>query len=646
MEELIMMEAVNVEIDINDVYLDWNNPRFLSKKANTLNELNDEDKDLAMIFYLVVYYDVESLVLSMIKNTKLTKLLLENERIMVQEYTEEKYIVREGNRRITALRIIFDFSILENVSERMNSISLASDDELFTYSQSKKNLKKIITENKINNDDKISRITPMILGSSKEENALVMSMLRKMHITGKKPWKSIDKQLFDYELLKKYIQADGLSIEESAKSVSKKEYGLINEEEIKQLSKELVKSYPIVQFYIYVRKRISNQKIQKEGYSIDDAQNKLIGSFLPICDVLPRMMKKYLELQLVSDEKGTYFRQGVGNYEVLQPTEFVDALIREILLHKKSIANYKFKTLFGLEKNFPDIYKKYISKKKVENETEEPVEFEEFPAIYPANSVYGDTVIRHTNEPEPLNPLSLVSTAYGSDGAKLSHDDIVCFVDEIEKKLIPVQIRPIEMKAQYALESKRDDILRTITINYISKKSAQDTPFKNAAAIRHIIDTSLVNANKTLSLSGIVKSFQLELNIFDSDSYPYISITLLRGLWESSLRTLEESGFQFNNTSDARGKVDLIEAYKTNNLESNSKCKKMAQFYGLTVDECLPRIVKTNSKTFGETYTNLNAPAHHDHRSYPQEDVDYYKVMTSKWLYLVNFINHELLTNK
>jgi len=107
-----------ISVSIEDIYLDPNNPRFWSEKSDALPEVADKKtvdvKIQAIADDNLSGHDVENLKNSMLRNGFLTL-----DRVVVRklEGIENKYVVIEGNRRISALKTLREQIEDETIAE-------------------------------------------------------------------------------------------------------------------------------------------------------------------------------------------------------------------------------------------------------------------------------------------------------------------------------------------------------------------------------------------------------------------------------------------------------------------------------------------------------------------------------------------------
>ncbi|GAA4655017.1 hypothetical protein GCM10023142_21550 [Anaerocolumna aminovalerica] len=151
-----MLNYVTKDININDLILDENNPRFI---------IPPNPSQQSIVDYLIDYEEVEQLAMDISKSGG----LYAGERVIAVK-ENGKYVVLEGNRRICACKILMNPRLLQN--RRPASIN-----------------KLVITDNLINN---ISNINVDVMPS----RISAQSSLAAKHIDGIKKWSTISKYKF------------------------------------------------------------------------------------------------------------------------------------------------------------------------------------------------------------------------------------------------------------------------------------------------------------------------------------------------------------------------------------------------------------------------------------------------------------------
>lgn len=171
-------ELTSTKLPLSNIYLDPNNPRFLSMDWDEIpSDKIDEDYTQAMTrAKLEEKFSVDKLVMNMEHNG-----YLPIDRVVVQQFKGDKYVVLEGNRRICAAKIIY-----EKHSKSPQSIS----------------------ESVI---DSIEYIECLVYTGSEQEPSWIFQGLR--HIIGIQDWSAFNKA----KLLVKLMEEEQLSLTEVGK---------------------------------------------------------------------------------------------------------------------------------------------------------------------------------------------------------------------------------------------------------------------------------------------------------------------------------------------------------------------------------------------------------------------------------------------
>lgn len=181
----IFKQLSNLDIKIENLYLDPNNPRFISQ--DWIN-IKDEDIDLnqhqeSSMKILSDKFEIDKIRLNMEVNG-----YLPIDRIVVREFKEGKYVILEGNRRICAAKQIL------SASQKGADIS-----------------EEVVSS---------VRVIPCLLYTGHESNAAwVFQGIR--HITGVVEWSAFNKA----KLLVEQMESEGLTATEVGKRFGLSHYG-------------------------------------------------------------------------------------------------------------------------------------------------------------------------------------------------------------------------------------------------------------------------------------------------------------------------------------------------------------------------------------------------------------------------------------
>lgn len=121
----IFKELVPIELPIENIFLDPNNPRFVSMNWDHVSDerIAEEKVQKNVIRKLEEEFSVDRLVMNMEING-----FLPIDRVIVREFSENKYVVLEGNRRVCAAKLLINKfnenpdSVSNEIIESINSI--------------------------------------------------------------------------------------------------------------------------------------------------------------------------------------------------------------------------------------------------------------------------------------------------------------------------------------------------------------------------------------------------------------------------------------------------------------------------------------------------------------------------------------------
>lgn len=167
-------QLTGINVGLDQLFLDPNNPRFVSASWRRVPEAlwADEDVQERTIRHMVDEFGVDKLRMNMEING-----YLPIDRVIVQEFATGQYIVLEGNRRICAAKLITD----QTVDGAPVSPEVA---------------------------DSLKSIPVLVYTGTDQNAAWIFQGLR--HIAGVEDWSAFNKA----KLLVEQMEADGLSLQE------------------------------------------------------------------------------------------------------------------------------------------------------------------------------------------------------------------------------------------------------------------------------------------------------------------------------------------------------------------------------------------------------------------------------------------------
>lgn len=238
-------------VNINNINLDLENPRVPLSIRNQEDGKSQEQINSDIIEYLIRTGSLTELMLSIGENGFFSgEALL----LIPDEKNHGKYIVVEGNRRVTALKLLHD-----------PSLATISKNKILEAANSAKKSIEELTE------------IPSIIFSKRED---ILKYLGYRHITGIKDWKSLEKARYMYTMYQ-HLKVNG-SIEENIYKEIAKAIG-----SNRRYVKRILQAYNL---YLYIE--------EKDFFNIDglDDQN---FHFVNLSDSLnkPNISKFLLEDQ-------------------------------------------------------------------------------------------------------------------------------------------------------------------------------------------------------------------------------------------------------------------------------------------------------------------------------------------------------------
>lgn len=179
-------ELVDARIPLNNIYLDPNNPRFTSLKWDDISDehISDESIQKTTKRKLEEQFSIYKLVDNIQLNGFLTI-----DRVIVKQFSDDKYVVLEGNRRICAAKTIMEM--------------YESNPEL-------------VDESVI---DSLKEINCLVYTGSETQASWVFQGLR--HIIGIQEWPAYNKA----RLLVQLMEDEGLTLTEVGKKFGLSAYG-------------------------------------------------------------------------------------------------------------------------------------------------------------------------------------------------------------------------------------------------------------------------------------------------------------------------------------------------------------------------------------------------------------------------------------
>lgn len=185
MDSIISDQLTPIELSIVQIYVDPNNPRFVDDNWLTIldERIDQENVQREAQEKMIRFHDVDKLRMNMEING-----FLPIDQVIVREFKPDKFVVLEGNRRITAAKLIVE---LEHKGVAIDSSVM----------------------------DSIRTINCLLYTGTDNQAAWIFQGLR--HITGIKPWSAYNKA----KLMNQLLQEEGKSLTEVGKQFGLTAFG-------------------------------------------------------------------------------------------------------------------------------------------------------------------------------------------------------------------------------------------------------------------------------------------------------------------------------------------------------------------------------------------------------------------------------------
>lgn len=185
MDSIISDQLSPIELNIDQIYLDPNNPRFVDEAWDTRSDesIDQDNVQRDAQEKMIRFHDVDKLRMNMEING-----FLPIDQVIVREFKPDKFVVLEGNRRITAAKLIVE---LENKGVGIDASVM----------------------------DSIKTINCLLYTGTDNQAAWIFQGLR--HITGIKPWSAYNKA----KLMNQLLQEEGKTLSEVGKQFGLSAFG-------------------------------------------------------------------------------------------------------------------------------------------------------------------------------------------------------------------------------------------------------------------------------------------------------------------------------------------------------------------------------------------------------------------------------------
>lgn len=326
-----------IEAYIKTLQLDNANPRILTMLPTFFNSLDENKKQLFLGAALITNHNIDKLITSIIENHSLTDFMLDYDKLLVLDYSGV-YIVKEGNRRTLALKILTgDFDVEEMFEVVTNSAygMWISEKQSIKFKKNFLKLKKVMNKHDLEDFLKKQVVEIYLFQNTKEERKKLIETVRLIHVARKEQWDSIESSTFD-----------ALAIINSYKVNSDKNLDCIikeykNENSLTEQPGKLKKKLIGVMLAEFIkRKYIETAQPHKIQYLYD--------SYLPVVDVLKMRLSNDLDFEF-SILENTELELHISTKEEIftVPPESIYFELADYILVEK-VANTVFKNARSL----------------------------------------------------------------------------------------------------------------------------------------------------------------------------------------------------------------------------------------------------------------------------------------------------------
>lgn len=543
------------ELNINDITLDWNNPRLLSYKNHieTFGHVTEEDTYLMLIYYMITEFYIEELLEKILNDWDYSLNLLSKELIYVFKESSGIYVVKEGNRRVTCLKIINNPKILKAVHEVAET---KFKDKLHSFNKFEVKLNHIydILDKHVldNNFDVPVEIS---------DNEIVLNrIIRDIHIERKERWNAIDVCLSDYNAVNKFI-CDGYGLDESI-SLTANELGYSETHyHINKRIKNIKENFEMAIFYKYFLE-LSKKKDKGSIYS-----EKIVDKFRPIVDTLRRRMTNCYNCKLVYKIKDKEVCSELLQNDILARTEVVDAYFETIMyILENNISHTKFTKQVSLENHVL----KLIDVLDILSSSENPIK----PKIK----------LKHYHGKFNGSDMSEFKLYLISNIKKITNSKGL----DIDKQKVNIKVNGININ-----EIDYTSLQGNIQVDYLyeeseyieTKVTASFEIYKESKLISKISDHANLKSfgyNRNININQNVAKYIEEINKLKKDIYPYIIATSFRPIFENCINEACKN-YKFKNAGLPMI-IKIIKELIKNNITDNPD---LAFEYGFSKDNLI-----------------------------------------------------------
>lgn len=646
----------NMTISVVDILLDIDNPRLLSRVKRFTN-LDIYESQFILIYLLFSKDKVDDLIEEILSEPYVSLEILNAERLIVQLYSSQNgnYIVKEGNRRVSAIQIIKNPKLLDVSYNFLEEKDLISRDELKKYKNLIEKIQKKLS-NAIEIGNTFDNIEVVVYENSMEANKRIKNILRIIHLKTKNKWDSVDKNLFDYDTVQHAIKNSGIEfkdINDVLHFLAEQEYSVTNERSIKNIESNLKKEVHQSSIYYYILDLISrNYDDIKKRNLIYDLENRYLHYTREFPSLLFSLFNISINQVIEKKELKIVFSNGDNLNSLFFPLN-KEKIFEEMVLHllekgelisSPKLRNYK-KTTNSIDGDFLSefsVISQDLYKLREQATQEDKKDSKDEPATSMPRIVLQNDSLTCNLFNDPINLCQNIIAAYDCENKNIKIEDIQISYKKKSSSntisstasLIPSQEEESSIIVTYKYNDIKDGLDFPISKNMsIVFKDNSPSPIVSKKSLI----TTYPTKNYTIDFNYLPKALINEIGSFNYSQHRYISGTLLRLFWETTIREFNHHGYSFQ-SKDSTGQIKEMEAYILDKLKLTKDRELVSIYYGLHKEST--RDILLNLKDYDRflsAYTQLNSFMHGYHDDFTNDNIDALARITSKWIYLVKY---------
>lgn len=650
-------DVVQRNLYVDELILDWQNPRLKSRYKDEYKKYGFKEQEKILICNLVAYFNLDDLIKDILLNSKISFHVFSSDLVIVQfsKSANGLYDVKEGNRRIACLKILKNAfcdngNLLTDICAFMIQEGLFDTELEKQFNSHRTKINNILKKNKDESDGKVLSIPCNIYENNREADRTLKNVLRRMHIKTKRTWESIDKKLFDYDDIIEKINLGAKSVDEAINNLLEEEANLSGVVVTKNLFNTERDEFKTTSFYHYIIQLIDKGALGDNKYILKD---KLLYSFLPICDVMRKSMLNSCGISfnyLIENNELKFEISQLENYPIIKNKEdfIIDIILKIMNLEEvKPISNIEFKNKKEDNKNpiksetrfyqfFKEIIVKYAEINEIVEDSNSTAVHTIPMGIYLKENLKNNTLkVKIPNDPIQLRDK--IEKIIDSSGNSVDIKKCEILIDgtllDEGMELIDSQTQSGTKVVQYKFrDCNQNNLISCFYINFVS----EDTPPPG----NNILFDLLTPFDK-IELPCLKENLIKEINSLEIHEYKNLLSLTLRCLFELPIRELMKLP-DYNNvfTKNMTENVEILERKIRTEFDTNAKCNDMENYYG--IDKKTIRTQLTSSTlNYKDVYEKTNAAMHGSLSFYSENDVRDYGKYARNWVYVLNYLYYK-----